>query len=239
MSSFQAVIAERFPGAVSESAFLFRSHGALSSMGFNLHNTLLCVGLCRDELGFSLKRALETRWGEPFVLSSLAGMLFLGRTGFAAAHHHAPVVGGRERLLFVVMPHLGVGVHGELGQCARIGRPGTSVACGALAAFRDELAGGQLELAVDPLDVEQSLLKARLLEVLPFGHVPDLAELARAAHAVVSRDLEALIDGQLDPARTDWGVLTGVHIHGPESADVIWPGQTCAVVGGQRRAIVF
>ncbi|CAF4120736.1 unnamed protein product, partial [Rotaria sordida] len=29
-------------------------------------------------------------WGQAFICGSLGGMLFCGKTGFSAAHHHAP-----------------------------------------------------------------------------------------------------------------------------------------------------
>jgi len=232
MPSLQTLLSDRFPGTINESAFLFRVHGALTSHGFTNHNTLPCVGLCRDELGFSLKQGIEQRWGTPFSFSSLAGMLTLGRTGFAAAVHHAPVQGGRSRLLFFVMPHIAIGADGTLGSCGRRGQLGTSVACGALRAFQAELESGHLSMGVDFRDVEQSLLKARLVEELPFGTVPDLAAITHAAHTIASRDLRVLIDEGLDPARTDYAVITGVHIHGPEGADYIWPGETTVTVSG-------
>jgi len=240
MSSLQTILAERFPGAVTESAFLFRTHGALTSEGFTNHNTLPCVGLCRDELGFSLKRGIESRWGEPFSFSSLGGMLTLGRTGFAAATHHAPVEGGRGRLLFFVMPHIAIGSDGVLGRCGRQGQQvGASVACGALRAFQAELESGHLSMKVDFRDVEQSLLKARLVEELPFGSVPDLATITMAAHAIASRDLAALIDEGLDSSRMDYALITGVHIHGSEGADYIWPGEVSVRVRGERREVAF
>ena len=135
--------------------------------------------------------------------------------------------------------HIATGADGTLGSCGRRGRHEASTACGALRAFQRELESGHLDVGMNFQDVEQSLLKARLLEELPFGEVPDLADITHAAHRVAARDLRALIDGGLDLRHTDYALLTGIHIHGPEGADYIWPGEASVVVRGEHRDVTF
>ena len=240
MASFESVMAEHFPGALLEADFVDRSSRLLEvERGFSRDNTLACVGVCRDELGSSLPNAVQARWGWTFSLSTLAGLLFLGRTGFAAARRHAPIAGGRERYLFFVAPHIGIGAAGEIGVCSRIGRPGTSQACGALCAFLGELEGGRVELATDPGDIEHSLLKQRLLRELPFGRLPGLIDLTQAAYRAITADLETLIGQALDPAENDWAVLAGIQIHAPGNEPWFWPGACYSVVEGRRQEIPF
>lgn len=59
-------------------------------------------------------------------------MLFLGKTGFLAAQHHAPNEEGRERYVYFALPHIGVDAKGEIGRHDRPGRLQPSHACGAL-----------------------------------------------------------------------------------------------------------
>ncbi len=232
MSPFQGTLERHFPGAVPQDELVERLNRALHDLGFTAENTLASVGTCRDELARPLRQQMQAAWGEAFDLSGLGGLLSLGRTGFAAAHHHAPVVDGRAHYLYVAMAHIGIDADGGTGTCRRPGRPDPSTACGALVAFKDELHGGCLRLRHDPLDAEQSLLKARLLEVLPHDHLPDLAEITHAAHSVIAADLEAMAAELLDPATDCYALCTGVQIHAPDGATWIWPGQSQATVNG-------
>lgn len=47
---------------------------------------------------------LHNAWNGAFNFSSLARMLYLGVTGFQAAHHHAPNPDGRERYVYFAFP---------------------------------------------------------------------------------------------------------------------------------------
>lgn len=237
--SFESVLAKRFPGTLPEEAYVDKSVSLLRPLGFSADNTIAWVGVCRDELCRSLTLRAQGAWGEDFSSGSLAGMLFLGKTGMRAAQHHAPQDGGRERYVHFAMPHVGIGPNGEIGQCERIGRPGFSKACGALNAFLADLQGGHVNAAVDPDDIEQSMLRARLVRDLEWGRVPDLVELTYVAHKAILTDLERLLELTLEPERADYAVLTGVQIHGPGNAPHVWPSTSYAVVSGKRHTLSF
>jgi hypothetical protein len=240
MASFESVLKEHFPGALREETFVDECSRVLrEARGFSPDNTLACVGVCRDELSHTLTYAVHALWGWPFSFSALAGLLFIGRTGFAAARRHAPIADGRERYVFFVAPHIGIGAGGELGDCERIGRPGRSHACGALHAFLGELASGRLLLASDPVDIEHCLLKQRLLRELPFGRLPGLVDVTRAAYSAIVDDLETLIGQTLDASEDDWAVLAGIQVHGPGNEPWFWPGACYSMVNGQRQEISF
>jgi hypothetical protein len=238
VASFDAVVSEHFPGTLREPDFVERSSRLLmEERGFRTDNTLACVGVCRDELSATLPHAVQSVWGHSFDFSALAGLLFAGRTGFGAARSHAPIEDGRERYVFFMAAHIGIGAGGELGACDRLGRPGRSHACGALCAFLKELESGQLKLTLDPVDIEQSLLKGRLLRELPFGEMPSLIDLTRAAYRAIVSDLEALIGQTLDPTEDDWAVLTGIQIHGAGNEPWFWPGSCYSMVQDRRQEI--
>jgi len=115
-------------------------------------------------------------WGEAFNLSSLAGMFFAGKTGLAAAMHHAPIVDGKERYVFYALPHIAVDADGK---------------------------------------------------------VPDLLELTRITQAAIQTDLENTIKKVVNTNKSDYAVITGIQIHGPE-VNYVWPAECYAVVNGNK-----
>ncbi len=210
----------------------------MAQHGFNRDNTIACVGVCRDELCRSLVWTVRDDWGDAFNFSSLGGMLTLGTSGFSAAHFHAPVVDGRERYIYIVMPHIGISDEGELGVCFRAGRHGSSVACGALTAVREELKSGGLDLKLDHHNIEYSMLKQHLAPRLT-DEIPDMATLTHLMSELVSDELERMIELTVDTEIADYAVLTGVQIHRPVSGALIWPNRRYAVVRGQRHTLEF
>merc|ERR1719284_145061 len=145
---------------------------ALCQHGFTGQNSIAVLNLCRDEICDSLKRKVETVFGEPFNVHGLGGVLTCGVTGMGAGLNHAPKVSenAREQYIFFSFPHIGVNMAGEAGEISRAGRAG-SHACGALLKVMKELhaeeAGcschklGQEEVH-DPMDPEYSILKHRM-----------------------------------------------------------------------------
>ncbi len=223
---------------MDETSFVRWSRQAVSEFGFKTSNTIACVGVCRDELCRSFVWTVREDWGEAFNFSGLAGMLTLGTSGFSAAHYHAPIIDGRERYLYIVMPHIGISEEGEFGQCLREGRHGSSVACGALTAVREELLGGGLDLSIDHHNIEYSMLKQLLAPRLT-DEVPDMATLTLIASELISDELERMIDLTVDIETADYAVLTGVQIHRPITGSMIWPNRRYAHVGGKRHALEF
>jgi hypothetical protein len=235
--TFDTALVQAFSGALSQNIFVTQTYQALQSFGFNASNSIACVSVCRDELTLPLVTRIAEIWGEAFNFSSLAGMLFLGKTGFSAAYHHAPRTDGRERYVHFALPHIAIGENGEIGYTVRPGHSERSSACGALMAFRDELVSGRVDIELDPDDIEQSLLKHRLFSKIRYGEVPDLARLTQLAHEAVIEDLEHMVSLLVDTERSDYAILTGIQIHGPQERNYVWPGRLYAVVNGQRQSL--
>ncbi|MBI4685705.1 MAG: hypothetical protein HY755_10955 [Nitrospirae bacterium] len=231
--SFEDILKKYFDRAYSEIDFVKRTYASLKKLGFNDDNTIAATCICRDEISQTLRSIIKHMWGEAFNLSSLAGMFFAGKTGLAAAMHHAPLVDGKERYVFYALPHIAIDADAKLGVCRREGREGASTACGALAAFQKEMSGGKLNLLMDNEDVEQSLIRMRLLREIQYGKVPDLLELTKITQAVIQADLENTIKKVVDTNKSDYAVITGIQIHGPES-NYIWPAECYAVVNGNK-----
>lgn len=236
---FQQSLSTHFPDAFSEGDFVSRSYDALSVYGFNAENSLACVSVCRDELTRSFVDNIQSVWGDAFNFSSLGGMIFLGKTGFFAAHNHAPVDQGREQYVYFAMAHVAIDGNGEVGICNRPGRSEPSGACGALIAFREELVNGTLDLKFDLDDIEQSLLKHRLLRKIRYGEVPELAVLTKTAHRVIVEDLEHMIEITVDPLVSDYAIVSGIQIHGPDSEQYIWPGKMVVMKNGVQNRFVL
>ena len=236
--NFQQMLNLHFPNTLTEAQFIEDSHRALNVYGFYGPNSISCVSVCRDEITYPLVDKIYQTWGEAFNFSSLAGMLFLGKTGFNAAHHHAPTIEGRERYVYFAMAHIAIDADGEIGRCQRPGQHETSGACGALMAFRNEMLDGQLNIELDPDDIEQSLLKHRLFPKIKYGDVPDLITLTKITWQTITEDLERIISLTVNLNHSDYAVLTGIQIHGSEN-NYVWPGTLYAMVNGQRHEVTL
>lgn len=238
--TFDAVVQSHFPGASRLRPFVRRSAVSLiQDHGFTPANTLACVGVCRDEICRSLTEEVEAIWGESFDLSSLAGILTVGKTGFSAAQSHAPVVGGRRRYVFFLFAHIGVSSEGELGVTQRVGQSRPTAACGALVALQDDLQRGDSHAKVEWEDPEMSLLRLRMKRVQDLGPKPDLMALTKAAHQATVQDFEELMSNSLDRSNEDFALVAGVEIHGPEGENWIWVENSYVVVDSCRSEIWF
>jgi len=234
--SYFDVLMRFFPTVRTESDFVRETAWALGPLGFTAQNTIAIVDVCRDEISQTIVRMIRDEWGEAFNLCSLAGMFFAGRTALSAAMHHAPRQDGRERYAFFSVPHIAVDAEGRLGVCERPG-VGQSNASGALNAFLKELTGGRLDVSLDEHDLEQSLLKMRLIREIPYGKVPDLLELTRLVQRVALADLESALRPLISVDQCDYAVLSGIQIHGPDG-NFVSPAAGYALVRGERHDIV-
>ena len=231
--NWETPMTREFPGAVPQDHFVAHSYETLHRHGFRADNTIAFASVCRDEVTLSLVEEIERTWGEVFTFSSLGGMLTLGKTGFLAAQQHAPIEHSRERYAYYALPHIAIDAQGEFGIYHRPGRRKPSHACGALVAFQHELQTGSLEVALDPDDLEQSVLKQHLVRKFRYGEVPNLPSLTRIAHAVILEELERMIRLTVDPTRSDYGLFTGIQIHAPDGRHFVWPGSAYAVLDGK------
>lgn len=238
--SFEDVVQCHFPGSLPEKHFIRRAAvNLIQAHGFTPANTLACVGVCRDELCRSLFDEVEAMWGHAFDVSSLAGVLTLGKTGFAAAQAHAPLIQGRCRYVFFLFSHIGVSGAGDLGVAMRPGRERPSAACGALVSLLADQESGAVIDGVNWQDPEQSFLRSRLRRMRDLSDSPDLLELTKATHRATVEDLGSLMAVAVDPHQEDHAVVAGIQIHGPDGLKLTWPGASYVVVEGTRSEIWF
>src|SRR4030065_1102093 len=102
---FENILNKYFDKIYTEIDFVKKTYNSLKELGFNDDNSIAATCICRDEISQSLRSVIKHMWGEAFNLSSLAGMFFAGKTGLAAAMHHAPLVEGKERDVFYGLSH--------------------------------------------------------------------------------------------------------------------------------------
>jgi hypothetical protein len=237
MTTFAEILENQFPGSLRDSEYVDRSAALLAPLGFTGDNTIACAATCRDEICRPLRTTINDVWGEAFNFSSLAGMLTLGRTGFGAFHAHAPTDYDKRRHVYYAMPHIGIEANGELGATTRRGISKTSKACGALFAFAAELEEGWFDPPLDMHDIEQSLVKKRLLNRLTKGDSPDPAALVRLAEQVIREDLLHEIQATVDPEQVDYAVFTGIQIHGPDREDYVFPVSSAVWINGESQSL--
>lgn len=220
--AFLAALEENFPGTMQYEEGIFTAYTVLKANGYCRTNSIALVSQCRDELTRPFVNSLDLLYGSSFCISSLAGMVFCGKTGFLAAMHHAPQdEKGTERYVFYVGPHIAISSEGKIGECMRPGRSSPSGACGSLMAFHAEMKSGHVDVRPDPVDLEQVMVKQKLLGKLPFGQVPSLVGLTKAALTATVEDVTAVLESVIeDNAR--YAIVSGVLIHGPDGNDFFW-----------------
>ena len=205
--------------SVAVDDFVTWSEWALARAGFRPSNTLAVVDVCRDELMADFDDAVSVVWGKPFDIGALAGMVFLGKTGLQAALSHVPGEDGRHRFVVFCFPHIGFDDEGTVGRVLRRGMSRASTACGALAAFRSELATGDRAFSLDTDDVEQSLLRMRLAPLVPGTEVPSLLGLTELARATAVADVRHFVDLARGSEPVDVAYISGIVVHLPEGVD--------------------
>ena len=125
-----------FPGALPSRAVLHRSAELLhAKLGATPSNTIYADSVCPDEINHeesALPFVMAQFWGRrAFPMGGLAGVPFVGKTGFFAFSHHVPEDGN---VLILFGPHVGISESGELGKHHRLGQSCESSACGAVLA---------------------------------------------------------------------------------------------------------
>lgn len=247
-------IAQNLEGSLPSKEYVRLTAQILSRQGLNPSNTVPCVGVCRDEMCQPIVDEIEAEWGDAFNMTSLGGMLTLGKTGLQAAMAHSPVDdNGREHYFFLAFPHISIDTAG-VGRCTRPGRNKPSKACGALAAFTNELSKGNVSTEADPLDPEYSYMKVALLDLIPPSSTPpDLLEVTKVAAQASLDQLEQLVAATVDPKKADYAICVGVLVHeqdlrprdakivGPQRqyVDQVYPTAFYSVVNGRKKDLIW
>ena len=234
--SAEELLKKDFDHVIKEVDYVRKTYNLLKTFGFNDDNSIASVCVCRDEISQTIRSIIKHVWGEAFNFSSLAGMFTAGKTGLKAAMHHAPNVEGRERYIFYVVPHIAINEDGKSGFCKRRGIKEDTSACGALCLFLDELYSGKLHIKIDEEDIEESLIKRRLIKEITYGDIPSLLELTKITRKVIQEDLEHAISKVVDTTKSDYAVLTGIQIHAPD-ANYIWPADSYVVMNGEKKEL--
>ena len=91
---------------------------------------------------------------------------------------------------------------------------------------------------IDQDDIEMSLIRNRLLREIPYGHIPDLLELTKITRKAIQTDLENVIKKVVDKSKSDYALITGIQIHGPDG-NYIWPAECYAFVNGIKKDVTL
>lgn len=196
----------------------------LGEEGFEASNSIALVSQCRDELTKEFVHAVDRLWGYSFNISSLAGMVFCGQTGFGAAMAHSPQdEDGVERYVIFVGPHIAISESGNVGEVMRPGRENPSSACGSLKAFCGELQSGKVDVKPNFSDPEQVLVKQSVMSYLNFGTVPSLIEVTQAAHDATVDLVKQTVETMLKGSPHRYALVSGILIHGPGGSHYFCP----------------
>ncbi|HBL10321.1 MAG TPA: hypothetical protein DD379_02715 [Cyanobacteria bacterium UBA11162] len=227
--AFHQTVKAHFPGTLPMKHYMRKTYECLSNYDFNDDNTMGMIAICRDEMADPLFDEVIKFWGKTFNCCSLAGFVMMGKTGLAAATDHTPIYDGVRRFTFYAMPHIAISRYGEIGKVYRQGLDKASHACGALEVIVKELESGFLNLQTDMQDIEQSIIRQKILSTIHYGDKPDLVEITKLACRIISNDVRKLLS-TLDHSIFKYAVMTGIQIHGPLDTHWIYP-QDFYVVG--------
>ena len=169
-ASFESLVKQHYPKAVTEAAFRGKVQDALASGGHSIDpdKVLLVTSLCADDIIAlrgsetpSHKTKIKSDFLGPFSMGGLAGLPYSGLTGMLTVGHHIPDGGS---VLIAYGPHIGLSDQGEPGKLLRPGQHCESPACGALAlALRHFQSSPDYQPADNDDDTEQMTLERRLL----------------------------------------------------------------------------
>ena len=109
---------------------------------------------------------------------------------------------------------------------------------GGLGGILEKGGKGKGGFVIDNEDLEMSLIRMRLLKEIPYGHVPDLLELTKITQRVIQADLENALSKIVNTKKSDYALMTGIQIHGPD-ANYIWPSESYTVIKGTKKEIKF
>ena len=232
-TNFYSVLIDKFPGSLTLPNYMQKTYTSINKYGFNDPNTMGMISICRDEITDPLYAEVVRMWGKTFNCCSLAGFVTMGKTGLAAAKGHTPIENGKRRFVYYAMPHIAISSKGVIGEVLREGIQDTTHACGALEIIVNELNKGEIHLETDPEDIEQSIVRQKILSNLNYGIKPDLVEITRIAKLVIQKDLNRVLN-TLDNSVFNYGVFTGIQIHGPEETEWIYPSDSYVVIDGKK-----
>lgn len=159
-------LAKYFPGALPSQVVDLVTHQVLGeSFGFAKDNTLFAHATCPDEINSNcpsddLPVLLYRRWKGAFPLGGLAGVPFVGETGWGAFSAHVPVNG---KILVLFAPHVGISEDGTVGYVGRKGQAAASSACGAALGALATCNAGKTH-PNDPHDYQQAFITEKVKE---------------------------------------------------------------------------
>jgi hypothetical protein len=230
---FYSVLQSNFPGSMPLPEYIKKTYEAVEKYGFNDPNTMGMISICRDEITDPVYAEVIATWGKTFNCCSLAGFITFGKTGLSAAKGHTPIENSIRRFVYYAMPHIAISEKGIIGEVMREGIENSTHACGALELIVNELKKGEIFLQTDPDDIEQSIVRQKILSNLKYGKIPDLVEITKLAKSIIQIDLDKLLNS-LDSSIFYYSVFTGIEIHGPEETEWIYPSDSYVLNNGSK-----
>lgn len=178
--TFDALVKQHYPNAVTQTEFRQRVQAVLPEHPFPQDKVLLVTSVCADDIvaeneskqdanercpTSSIRKGLENDFLGPFSMGGLAGLPYSGLTGMKTVGSHIPDEGS---VLIAYGPHIGFSDEGVLGDLRRPGKRDMSHACGALLQAVEHFESSpDYQPADNDDDVEQMTLERRLLPYRP------------------------------------------------------------------------
>ena len=212
-------IRKNFPGAMKNDEVERLIAEKLIEMGFTKENTLFADSSCPDEICHDdpdedLTFLFQRRWGEVFPLAGLAGLPFVGKTGWEAFTSRCPRDGN---VVVLFAPHVGIDGDGNVGSIKRKGQKEATKACGAAigaykALINDQESGNfQNGYADYQMDTIKHLLKPHCKYVSQQSNA--ISILTYKMYDIIHNFLNQVIDLQWQTQHSKLAVVGGIMLN--------------------------
>ncbi|MCS7163957.1 MAG: hypothetical protein NZ845_03035 [Thermodesulfovibrio sp.] len=200
------ILGKLFDKYFKEEDFIKLSSERLKEFGFNYHNTIAGVCLCRDEICQSILTEVKKYWGDFFNFSSFAGIYISGQIGLKVFLSHLPEAKERRCLLYL-FTHIGIDKDGNLGFCKRKGIE-KSTACGALILFLNTLSNIDKEKENSELNLVNQKLRREISD-----KIPDLMELTKITLRISFNEIEKTMEALAKSDEITYAIVSGIQVH--------------------------
>merc|ERR1719503_255502 len=95
-----------------------------------------------------------------------------------------------------------------------------------------QIAGGKMDMGLNPVDTEMSLLRQQVMSKLSYGQQPNLVGITYAAHDCILDQVRETAKVAANPSSSEYVIISGVQIHGALGHNFWWPGSITHFANG-------
>ncbi len=192
---YREYILKYYPFAVRGDIVTEEGNKILRNQNFTDENTIFGTSCCPDEINEFVTN-FKLIWGNKFPLAGLAGIPFVGISGFNAFADHRPDNGN---LFILFASHIGIDEQGNLGTILRKGISRKTTTCGSTITAYNLLMDEEYAIKVhqqsDEWDLQQRYMETivgRSLQLIKTSPEP-MVTLTDVVYAAIAKKIQKII----------------------------------------------